>query len=71
MAAMPFPFNGILLIQGNFPRVLSVLVLKIVSCLIPYIKKMFKIDPIYPNSPMETTAMEINLIFLGGGGGRG
>ena len=37
MAAMPFPCNGILLFQGNLPRVLSVLVLKIASCLIPYI----------------------------------
>ena len=37
IAAMPFPCNGILLIQGNFPRFLSVLGLKIASCLIPYI----------------------------------
>ena len=37
MAAMPFLCNGILLIQCNLPRVLSVLVLKIANCLIPYI----------------------------------
>ena len=34
---MPFPCNGILRIQSNLPRVLSVLVLEIASCLIPYI----------------------------------
>ena len=37
IAAMPFLFNGIFLIQYKLPRVLSVLVLKIASCLIPYI----------------------------------
>ena len=37
MAALLFLCNGILLIQGNLLRVLSVLVLKIVSCLIHYI----------------------------------
>ena len=37
MAAMPFLCNGILLIQCNLPRVLSVLVLNIAICLIPYI----------------------------------
>ena len=35
MAAMPLPCNGTVLIQGNLPRVLSVFVLKIASCLIP------------------------------------
>ena len=35
MAAMPFLCNGILLFQCNFPRFLSVLVLKIAICLIP------------------------------------
>ena len=34
-AAMPLLCSGILLIQCNLPRVLSVLVLKIASCLIP------------------------------------
>ena len=37
MAAMPFLCNGILLTQCNLPTVLSVLVLKIASCLIPYV----------------------------------
>ena len=35
MAAMPFPCNGIFLIQGNLPRVLLVLISKSASCLIP------------------------------------
>ena len=37
MAAMPFLCYGILLNQCNLPGVLPVLILKYVSCLIPYI----------------------------------
>ena len=34
MAAMPLPCNGNLLIQGNLPKVLPVLILKDAGCLI-------------------------------------
>ena len=37
MAANPFLCNGTLLIQGNLPRVLPVIIFKYASCLIPYI----------------------------------
>ena len=37
MAAMPFPSNGILLIQGNSPWVLPMLTLNYASFPIPYL----------------------------------
>ena len=36
MAAMPFPCTGILLIQGNLPRVFPVFTFKYASFPIPY-----------------------------------
>ena len=41
MAAMPFLCNGMLLFQGNLPRVLPVIIYKYASCFIPYIKIIF------------------------------
>ena len=38
MAAMPFPYNGILLIQGNFPRIFPMDTLKQASFPIPFFK---------------------------------
>ena len=36
IAAMPFLCNGTLLLKGNLPRVLPVIVYKYARCLIPY-----------------------------------
>ena len=41
MAAMPFPCNGFLLIQGNLPRVILVFTMKYASFLIPYCNLLF------------------------------
>ena len=41
MAAMPFPSNGILLIQGNSPRVLPMLTMNYASFPIPYFNLLF------------------------------
>ena len=41
MAAMPFPSNDILLIQGNLPRVILVLTLNNASFLFPYFDLLF------------------------------
>ena len=41
MAAMPFPCNSILLIQGNLPGVILVLIMNYAICLIPYFNLLF------------------------------
>ena len=38
---MPFPCNGIVLIQGNLPRVILVFTLDYASFLIPYFNLLF------------------------------
>ena len=40
-AVIPFPCNGILLIQGNLPRVIFVFTLNYSSFLIPYFNLLF------------------------------
>ena len=53
MAAMPFPSNGILLIQGNFPRVFPVFTYNYASCLIPYINSSLILYGEWPSFGFE------------------
>ena len=71
MAAMPFLFNGILLIQCNLPRVLSTLVLKIASCLVPYINSFLILNGewssfLFQDFPKVIFLRQIFVIFLSG-----